>query len=132
MACTRPAGVTSVFHDRFVIGTRSDSDLVLYDQDVSPSHALITPEETGWQVEDIGSLRGVRVNGRVRATARLQKGDRVSLGSTTLVMVSRRSLASGTVHRFLAELLEHQLIAVGIQAVEDSRPRHVLGFERDR
>lgn len=30
------AGVTSVFHQHFVIGTRSDCDLVLYDQDASP------------------------------------------------------------------------------------------------
>jgi pSer/pThr/pTyr-binding forkhead associated (FHA) protein len=81
------AGVTSVFYDRFVIGTRSDCDLVLYDQDASPMHALVTPEETGWRVEDMGSLRGVRVNGRMRATARLEKGDRVRLAGTTLVMV---------------------------------------------
>jgi pSer/pThr/pTyr-binding forkhead associated (FHA) protein len=81
------AGVTSVFYDRFVIGTRSDCDLVLYDQDASPVHALIIPEETGWQVEDMGSLRGVHVNGRLRATVSLEKGDRVRLGRTTLVMV---------------------------------------------
>ncbi|GAB2816565.1 hypothetical protein GCM10027176_21540 [Actinoallomurus bryophytorum] len=81
------AGLTSVFHDRFAIGTRSDCDLVLYDQDASPLHALVVPDENGWQVEDMGSLRGVRVNGRPCATARLEKGDRVRLGSTTLVMV---------------------------------------------
>jgi pSer/pThr/pTyr-binding forkhead associated (FHA) protein len=81
------AGVTSVFYDRFAIGTRSDCDLVLYDQDASPLHALVTPDETGWQVEDMGSLRGVFVNGRLRAAAWLEKGDRVRLGTTTLVMV---------------------------------------------
>jgi pSer/pThr/pTyr-binding forkhead associated (FHA) protein len=81
------AGVTSVFYDRFVIGTRSDCDLVLYDQDASPVHALVIPEDAGWQIEDMGSLRGVRVNGRLLATTLLNKGDRVRLGSTTLVMV---------------------------------------------
>lgn len=83
----RLAGVTSVFHDRFVIGTRDDCDLVLYDEDASPVHALVIPEETGWLVEDMGSLRGVHINGRLRATAWLAKGDRVRLGGTTLVMV---------------------------------------------
>jgi pSer/pThr/pTyr-binding forkhead associated (FHA) protein len=83
----RLAGITSVFYDRFVIGTRSDCDLVLYDEDASPVHALVVPDETGWRVEDMGSLRGVRVNGRLRATVRLEKGDRVRLGDTTLIMV---------------------------------------------
>jgi pSer/pThr/pTyr-binding forkhead associated (FHA) protein len=81
------AGVTSVFYDRFAIGTRPDCDLVLYDEDASPLHALVVPDATGWQVEDMGSRRGVFVNGRLRAAACLEKGDRVRLGGTTLVMV---------------------------------------------
>jgi hypothetical protein len=47
------AGVTSVFYDRFAIGTRPDCDLVLYDEDASPLHALVVPDETGWQVVPI-------------------------------------------------------------------------------
>ncbi|GLY73147.1 FHA domain-containing protein [Actinoallomurus iriomotensis] len=81
------AGVTSVFHDRFVIGTRRDCDLVLHDPDASPLHALLIPEGDGWQVEDMGSLRGVRVNGRLCTAAPLAKGDRLRLGGTTLVVV---------------------------------------------
>jgi hypothetical protein len=68
-----------------VIGRASDADLRLNDPGVSRRHAEIRLEAGEFYVVDLGSTNGVRVdNGRVARQA-LKNGDRIEVGSTTLV-----------------------------------------------
>jgi hypothetical protein len=69
-----------------VIGRGRDCDVVLDDAGISRRHAEIRPGPDGWTVADLGSTNGVLVNGRqVRGAQLLQGGDRIELGSTSIV-----------------------------------------------
>jgi pSer/pThr/pTyr-binding forkhead associated (FHA) protein len=61
-----------------------DSDVVLSDPNVSRRHAEVRRGEEGWSVVDLGSTNGVKVNGRRVDSARLQPGDRITIGVTDL------------------------------------------------
>jgi hypothetical protein len=66
------------------IGRHPDSNLVLADPNVSRNHAEIRPQGDRFEVVDLGSTNGTRVNG-VRVDAQvLQDGDEVSFGNTRM------------------------------------------------
>lgn len=68
------------------IGRSRDCDIVLDDAGVSRRHAELRPEAAkSWEIEDLGSTNGVRVNGLAIAGAhRLHAGDRIGMGSTEM------------------------------------------------
>jgi hypothetical protein len=67
-----------------VIGRSKDCDCVLRDPNVSRRHAELRRAETGdWQVVDLGSTNGVKVNGRRVSSSRLRPGDEVTLGTSS-------------------------------------------------
>jgi hypothetical protein len=68
-----------------VIGRATDSDLRLEDPGVSRRHAEIRVTDKGGEITDLGSTNGVRLNGTAVTSARLHDGDRIDLGSTSLV-----------------------------------------------
>ena len=56
---------------------------MLRDPNVSRRHAELHRGDTGdWQIVDLGSTNGVKVNGRRVDTSRLSPGDDVVLGTT--------------------------------------------------
>jgi hypothetical protein len=66
-----------------VLGRSRDCDCVLRDPNVSRRHAELRRGSTGdWQVVDLGSTNGVKVNGRQVESSRLSPGDEVTLGTT--------------------------------------------------
>ena len=68
-----------------VLGRSRESDCVFRDPNISRRHAELRRGPTGdWQVVDLGSTNGVKVNGR-RVEARLSPGDEVTLGTTRFV-----------------------------------------------
>jgi len=68
------------------IGRSRDCDVVLEDAGASRRHAEIRPRADGWELQDLGSTNGVRVNGRtIRAAQPLHPGDRIEIGSTEIV-----------------------------------------------
>lgn len=72
-----------------VIGRSSSCEIVLEDPNASRRHASVTHGANGWQVEDLGSTNGVKVNGRqVTGAHGLRSGDRIELGHTELVFES--------------------------------------------
>ena len=75
---------------RVVIGRSKDCDIQLADPNVSRRHAELRQEGAAWWLVDLDSTNGVDVNGRRAARAKLEHGDRVTLGSTELVF--RREL----------------------------------------
>jgi pSer/pThr/pTyr-binding forkhead associated (FHA) protein len=79
-----------VFAALFTIGRAEDSDLRLDDEYASPCHAICYPRDDNWVIEDFGSTNGTYINGELRpfhGPRRLERGDRVTVGRTVLVMV---------------------------------------------
>jgi hypothetical protein len=68
-----------------VIGRSKDSDIRLGDPNVSRRHAEVRQEGTTYWVVDLESTNGTTVNGRRQQRARLEHGDRITVGSTELV-----------------------------------------------
>ena len=68
-----------------VIGRAQDCDIRLSDANVSRRHAEVRQEETSYWIVDLGSTNGMEVNGRRLRQAKLEDGDRVTLGSTDVV-----------------------------------------------
>jgi FHA domain-containing protein len=71
------------------IGRSRDCDIVLADPNVSRRHAEVRPDgRGGWQVRDLGSTNGVKVNGRrIDGPAPVQTGDRLALGTADVRFV---------------------------------------------
>jgi hypothetical protein len=71
---------------RATLGRAKDADCVLGDPNVSRHHAELRRTESGdWQIVDLGSTNGVKVNGRRVGSARVRPGDEITLGTTTFV-----------------------------------------------
>jgi hypothetical protein len=68
-----------------VLGRAQDCDIQLSDPNVSRRHAELRQEETSYWIVDLGSTNGMEVNGRRLRQAKLESGDRVTLGSTDVV-----------------------------------------------
>ena len=68
-----------------VIGRGAEADLRLTDTGVSRRHAELHVDPDGVTLVDLQSTNGTAVNGRMVARAPLQDGDRISVGTTTMV-----------------------------------------------
>jgi pSer/pThr/pTyr-binding forkhead associated (FHA) protein len=59
---------------------------VLNDPNVSRRHAELRRNSTGdWQIVDLGSTNGVKVNDRQVDTSRLAPGDQVTIGTIRFI-----------------------------------------------
>jgi hypothetical protein len=65
---------------------RLDGDLA-----VSRSHAEVYARENSLRIRDLNSTHGTLVNGRAAADQRLEPGDQIQVGSTVMVVKSRRA-----------------------------------------
>ena len=72
-------------HSVTVLGRAAEADLRLNDPGVSRRHAEVRQERGGFFAVDLGSTNGVRVNGAPVTRQQLKTGDRLEVGSTTLV-----------------------------------------------
>ena len=68
-----------------VLGRSQECDVQLADPNVSRRHAELRQEETSYWIVDLGSTNGMEVNGRRLRQAKLEGGDRITLGSTDVV-----------------------------------------------
>ncbi len=65
------------------LGRSRECDCVFADPNISRKHAELRRGPTGdWQIVDLGSTNGVKVNGRQVESSRLAPGDEISLGTT--------------------------------------------------
>ena len=71
---------------RLVVGRGADTDVRLTDTGVSRQHAELVAQDGGVEVHDLGSTNGTWVNGKRVSTATLRDGDRVTVGTTELVV----------------------------------------------
>jgi hypothetical protein len=73
------------------MGRLPECEIVVSDPNVSRRHAEIRPSEhgSGWEVADLGSTNGTRLNGAViGAPTPLKSGDQVTVGATTITFES--------------------------------------------
>jgi hypothetical protein len=78
------------------LGRGRENDIVLLEHGVSRQHARIQHGPQGWTLTDLGSTNGTLVNGqRIRANESylLQPGDRLTMGSSVLVVHVERDAA---------------------------------------
>jgi Protein of unknown function (DUF3662)/FHA domain len=68
-----------------VLGRANECELRLDDPGISRRHAEIRVNGGEAEIIDLGSTNGIRVNGKAVSSARLLDGDRIDLGSTSLV-----------------------------------------------
>jgi Protein of unknown function (DUF3662)/FHA domain len=69
-----------------VLGRSREADCVLNDPNVSRRHAELRRGSTGdWQIVDLGSTNGVKVNGRQVDASRLAPGDEVVVGTVRFI-----------------------------------------------
>ncbi len=98
----------AAFDRRVIIGRATQCDIVVLDPGVSRKHTMLLATPAGWQVQDLGSSNGTRLNGeRVRA-APVAVGDVVAVGSTEVVL-----LDAGAVKVELVVDLEQGVASVG-------------------
>lgn len=70
------------------IGRGTDNSIVVNDINTSRKHAELRYEEDGsWSVVDLNSTNGTQVNGRRVGSARLNPGDRLTIGMTDFVFM---------------------------------------------
>jgi Protein of unknown function (DUF3662)/FHA domain len=69
---------------RVVVGRSREADIVLQDPNVSRRHAELRRDDGGWQVVDLGSTNGIKVNGRRVDSQQLSAGDQITIGVTDL------------------------------------------------
>lgn len=73
---------------RVTVGRDQSNDIALRtDMRVSRHHAALERKEDGWVVVDLGSANGTFLNGRRIESGSVGAGDRIRVGSTTLVLV---------------------------------------------
>jgi len=70
--------------NRVVLGRSREADIVLQDPNVSRRHAELRRDDGGWQIVDLGSTNGIKVNGRRVDNQPLRPGDQVTIGVTDL------------------------------------------------
>ena len=68
-----------------VLGRSRESDCVPRPQHLPPPRRAPPRPDGDWQVVDLGSTNGVKVNGRRVESSRLSPGDEVTLGTTRFV-----------------------------------------------
>jgi hypothetical protein len=69
---------------RVVVGRSREADIVVADPNISRRHAELRRGDDGWQIVDLGSTNGIKVNGRRVDQSALRPGDQITMGVTDL------------------------------------------------
>jgi hypothetical protein len=69
---------------RVVLGRSREADIVVQDPNVSRRHAELRRDDGGWEIVDLGSTNGIKVNGRRVDHQQLSPGDQITIGVTDL------------------------------------------------
>ena len=76
---------------RVLIGRSRECDIQLADPNVSRRHAELRQEGTSYWIVDLDSTNGLEVNGRRLKRAKLEDGDRITVGETEVRFLRERT-----------------------------------------
>lgn len=78
--------------DETLIGRNPTTDITLLDEGISREHAIILfdADTERYEIEDLESTNGTKVNGRRVRNAVLAPGDEIQIGHTLFEFVSER------------------------------------------
>jgi pSer/pThr/pTyr-binding forkhead associated (FHA) protein len=76
-----------IMRDEVMLGRTEENDIVLNHRSISRNHAKITVSGNTYQIVDLGSANGVRVNGEEYGKIDLRRGDKIDLGHVRLRFV---------------------------------------------
>ena len=100
---------------RQTIGRRDDNDIVVSDPSVSASHAWIINQQGHCVIMNTLSTNGTFVNDKRIHETILKHGDRIRLGRTELVFLTREKDAPAPVH--LLRIVIGLLVLIGLGAI---------------
>jgi two-component system, NtrC family, response regulator HydG len=84
--------------EQLVLGRETGNAITISDPALSRRHCAIVRDDAGWLVRDLGSFNGTFLNGDCITERRLEHGDRLSLGGTTLLFhAEARDVPASTV-----------------------------------
>src|SRR5439155_19962288 len=83
-----------LLHARYSVGRSADNDIVLEGAGVSRHHCALERDGEGYQIRDLGSHKGVYLNGRAVQQARLRENDEIRIGNAILVYGPASDLTS--------------------------------------
>jgi pSer/pThr/pTyr-binding forkhead associated (FHA) protein len=85
-------------HNTVLLGRDEQADVCVSDPSVSGQHARVINGSQGFEIEDLGSTNGTFIEGRAISRARLQGGDRITLGQVEFkFLIDRRVDATMTI-----------------------------------
>lgn len=83
----RAGETVEVAKDEFTVGRDPGCELRIEDGTVSRRHAVLVRDRAGWQIRDLGSRNGIRVQGNKVPSARIASGDLLHVGSVQMRFV---------------------------------------------
>src|SRR5688572_23614041 len=113
--------VFKILAETVTIGRAAQNDIVLDDPSVSGEHARITYDGIAFEITDLGSKSGVRVNTKPATQMEIRDGDRIRLGNSIFIFsVKTKGSAGG------AAQAESSLMSQGSQIDAGARLRIAL------
>jgi len=103
MAGSNVGEMYKVEKDQLVIGRGDKADLRLVDDGISRDHAKIVKEGDRMVLEDMGSTNGTYCNGERVSRHPLAEGDKILLGSTTILKFSYHDKLDEAFQRQMSE-----------------------------
>ncbi len=76
------------FGQSHIVGSNSGCDIMLKEEGISASHAVLSWEGSTVTIRDLNSHNGIRVNGRKVGMAKIQPGDVILFGNVPAVLVT--------------------------------------------
>jgi len=108
------------------IGRSTDTDICIPDKQASRVHCGISFRDDAYFLRDCKSKNGTFVNNRRIDSARLSDGDRIRIGSTTIIVDSRHHKGTETVLREIKEEMDsgkgyHTMLLEIVQGEKDGK-----------
>ncbi|MGF1572964.1 MAG: FHA domain-containing protein [Sumerlaeia bacterium] len=93
------------------IGRTRKNELVLQDQRVSSSHAIVFFDDGKWILEDLDSSNGTQRNGQqVKGKVQIMNGDSIRIGSTEILFKDKEShRAEETWDKTMVKMTQHEI-----------------------
>lgn len=85
--------------DEGIIGRDPGVDFPIEEYVISRRHAKLEKRDDGFYVKDIGSKNGTYVNNKLVGEARLQDGDRMSLGTIVIIFRNPKEVDFGAINK---------------------------------